>query len=348
MTSNTKTSVLVGMSGGVDSTVCCSLLLDEGYDVQGLYCIMSDAHLLGADAAKQAAAELGVALEIADLRETFETNVTLPFMQAYCSGKTPNPCVVCNPLVKFRALVDTADRLGIDHIATGHYARVVERGGFFLLQKASETARDQSYMLYRLPQAVLSRLRLPLGDYTKNEVRVIAEENSNQSSTAPDSQEICFIPDGDYPTYLHEQGFFGKSGNFISPIGEVLDAHKGVEHYTVGQRKGLHLSLGQPVFVKEILDCGDIQLVYSGGEYANEVMITDNMINPYYKIDKMMKLDVKLRSMANAVPCKVVSVDADHFRMEFDERQRAPAPGQSAVLYQGDIVVGGGIIAAFQ
>lgn len=336
------------MSGGVDSTACCRLLLDEGYDVRGLYCIMSDAHLSGMDAAKQAAAELDVPLEIADLRDAFEKCVVSPFMESYCGGRTPNPCVVCNPLVKFKALMDTADRLKIKYIATGHYARVLEKDGFFLLQKASETARDQSYMLYRLSQLVLSRLLLPLGDHAKSEIRAIAEKNGYQSSSAPDSQEICFIPDGDYPAYLHERGFFGKSGNFISPEGETIGAHKGVEHYTVGQRKGLNLSLGQPVFVKNILESGDIQLAYSGGEYANEVTVRDIMINPHFKIDRSAGLTVKLRSMAKAVSCKAVFADNKTLRLEFDERQRAPAPGQSAVLYQGDFVVGGGVIASFR
>ncbi len=348
MTMRNDKKILVGISGGVDSAVCCKLLAQEGYSVSGLYCIMSDAHLNGITLAETTAKELGIPFYSIDLRERFNEIVIQPFINAYCEGKTPNPCVVCNPGVKFDALLKKADELGIDKIATGHYARITEfEDGACALQKSIDHARDQSYMLYRLDQQVLSRLVLPLGTYQKDEIRNIAQRSSLSSANLDDSQEICFIPDDDYPEFIHQNKRFGKSGVFISPTGEALTPHLGVEYYTVGQRKGLGISLGHPVFIKRILDNGDIELAYSGGEYASSVRLSDVVINPHYTPDNSRNLTVKLRSMSRAVPATLVQTDHE-FKLLFDSPQRAPAPGQSAVLYQDDILFGGGFIKDFE
>ncbi|MEA4911654.1 MAG: tRNA-specific 2-thiouridylase, partial [Oscillospiraceae bacterium] len=251
---------------------------------------------------------------------------------------------VCNPTVKFKALCDEADRNGSEYVATGHYARVLERDGVFILRKAACLARDQSYMLYSLSQAQLARLVLPLGERAKADVRALAKADALPSASAPDSQEICFIPDGDYPAYIAAKGLRGKSGRFIAPDGSVLGAHDGVEHYTVGQRRGLRVSLGRPVFVRRILGNGDIELAFADGEFDAGVEIAQLKLNPAYTLKSGDAYSVKLRSAARPAGCRIGAADGQGCTLVFDTPQRAPAPGQSAVLYDGELLVGGGVI----
>lgn len=332
------------MSGGVDSCVAAKLLKDEGHDVRCVFFVMSDAHLPQIAAARSAADSLCLPLAVLDLRGEFSA-VTDYFCREYCAGRTPNPCVVCNPTVKFKALCEEADRNGSERIATGHYARVETRGGCYILRKAACLERDQSYMLYSLPQSQLSRLVLPLGERTKTSVRESARQSGLAAADAPDSQEICFIPDGDYPAYIAAHGCRGKKGRFISPDGEALGPHEGVEHYTIGQRRGLHISLGRPVFVKSILPDGDIRLGWSGDEYSAGVEIADIRMNPAYVLRQGGVYAVKLRSAARPADCRIGAVGGEGCALLFDAPQRAPAPGQSAVLYDGELLAGGGVIA---
>ena len=334
--------ILVGLSGGVDSSVCIQILKDQGFAVEALVINFSPSHEKAVDAAKVVAAQLDIPLHVENCYDLFEEKVITPFCQDYCNGVTPNPCVICNPNVKFKLLIKVADSLGINLIATGHYARVDEgENGIYYIQKAVSTARDQSYMLYRLPQDVLSRLCLPLGEFEKPDIREMAVELKLASADAPDSQEICFIPDGDYPNYIAQRGMTSKQGNFIAPEGTVIREHKGILHYTVGQRRGLHIALGKPVFIKSILDTGDILLGYAGEEFSNGFTLQDVVTSENAPLNG--DLYVKIRSAATPTLCTVTTVGNDVTVM-FPEPVRAPAPGQSAVFYRDDLVVGGGFI----
>ena len=336
--------VLVGMSGGVDSSVTVRILQEQGFAVQGAVIRFSPAHNAAVESAKATGAKLGVPVHVIDAQEEFEQEVITPFCQSYCAGRTPNPCILCNPAVKFRLLLRKADELGCKFIATGHYARVeVCSDGQNRLYTADSAARDQSYMLYRLPQEVLSRLILPLGNFEKDDVREIARDIELACADAPDSMEICFIPDGEYAAFIRARGFTPKNGRFIGPDGEDLGPHAGVDHYTVGQRKGLGIAAGRPLFVKAILPDGNIQLAESGGEYASRMTVAD-IATPDGAPLADGDYRVKVRSAAKAVPCQVCGNPDGTLTVIFPEPVRAPAPGQSAVFYRGGFVFGGGFI----
>lgn len=333
--------VLMALSGGVDSAVCVRLLQQAGSQVSGLVIRFSPAHQGAVDAARRAASELGIPLAVADCQERFAKEVIGPFCRDYTEGRTPNPCVVCNPMVKFHVLSQEADRMGIPLLATGHYARVVRQDGVYRVACAQSQARDQSYMLYRLSQPVLSRLLLPAGELEKPQIRALAAEFGLSSAETPDSQEICFIPDGDYATYIAQRGYPDKPGHFIGPQGQDLGPHKGIVHYTVGQRRGLGVSFGQPVFVKSIGADGNVSLAYADGLWADAITLTDTV-----PVDEPLPdgyYQVKIRSMAKQVPCRLAGN-----QLVFEVPQRAPAPGQHAVLYRDGVVMGGGVIADAQ
>ena len=339
-TFETQDKVLMGMSGGVDSSVAVRILQEQGFAVQGAVIRFSPAHDAAVEAARQAADALSVELHVIDASELFEQQVVTPFCESYCEGRTPNPCILCNPGVKFRLLAEKADELGCPYIASGHYARVeLCEDGLCRLCVPESAARDQTYMLYRLPQDILRRLVLPLGEFEKDDVREIARDIGLSCADAPDSMEICFIPDGDYSGFIRARGLTPKEGRFIGPDGEDLGPHAGVDHYTVGQRKGLGLAAGRPLFVKAILPGGDVQLAESGEEYSTRLTLS-GIVTPDGKPLAGGDYRVKIRSAAKAVPCQF---DGDH-TVTFPEPVRAPAPGQSAVFYRGGFVFGGGFI----
>lgn len=339
-TFETQDKVLMGMSGGVDSSVAVRILQEQGFAVQGAVIRFSPAHDATVEAARQAADALGVELHVIDASELFEQQVVTPFCESYCEGRTPNPCILCNPGVKFRLLAEKADELGCPYIASGHYARVeLCEDGLCRLCVPESAARDQTYMLYRLPQDILRRLVLPLGEFEKDDVREIARDIGLSCADAPDSMEICFIPDGDYSGFIRSRGLTPKEGRFIGPDGEDLGPHAGVDHYTVGQRKGLGLAAGRPLFVKAILPGGDVQLAESGEEYSTRLTLS-GIVTPDGKPLAGGDYRVKIRSAAKAVPCQF---DGNH-TVTFPEPVRAPAPGQSAVFYRGGFVFGGGFI----
>ena len=339
-TFETQDKVLMGMSGGVDSSVAVRILQEQGFAVQGAVIRFSPAHDATVEAARQAADALGVELHVIDASELFEQQVVTPFCESYCEGRTPNPCILCNPGVKFRLLAEKADELGCPYIASGHYARVeLCEDGLCRLCVPESAARDQTYMLYRLPQDILRRLVLPLGEFEKDDVREIARDIDLSCADAPDSMEICFIPDGDYSGFIRARGLTPKEGRFIGPDGEDLGPHAGVDHYTVGQRKGLGLAAGRPLFVKAILPGGDVQLAESGEEYSTRLTLS-GIVTPDGKPLAGGDYRVKIRSAAKAVPCQF---DGNH-TVTFPEPVRAPAPGQSAVFYRGGFVFGGGFI----
>ena len=337
--------VLVGMSGGVDSSVTVRILQEQGFAVEGAVIRFSPAHETAVAEAKTAAATLGIPVHVIDAGDVFEREVVVPFCENYCDGRTPNPCILCNPAVKFRMLAEQADTLGIRYISTGHYARI-ERcaDGVCRLCAPESAARDQTYMLYRLSGEILERLILPLGEFQKEDVREIARDIGLDCADAPDSMEICFIPDGDYAAFIQTRGMQPLAGRFIGPDGEDLGPHLGVDHYTVGQRKGLGLALGRPVFVKTILKNGDIQLAESGGEFNTAVQVEDVVTpdgNPLPDGDYL----AKIRSTASPAACRV-HTEGGVLTALFAKLVRAAAPGQSAVFYRDGYVIGGGIITA--
>ncbi|WP_367925014.1 tRNA 2-thiouridine(34) synthase MnmA [uncultured Ruthenibacterium sp.] len=336
--------ILVGLSGGVDSSVCIQILKEQGFDVYAVFIRFSPAHDASLQAAKAVAKQFGVPFSVEDCSDLFESEVIEPFCNAYCHGETPSPCVLCNPNVKFKVLAAAADRMGIHFIATGHYARVCEENGVFYIARAASTERDQSYMLYRLPQDILQRLCLPVGEFEKTDIREMARTLGLVSADSPDSQEICFIPDGNYAAFISERGLSDKAGRFIGPHGEDFGPHKGVSHYTIGQRKGLNIAYGQPIFVRRILDNGDIQLALAGDEFYSGICIRQVVRSDEKTFAPGEEYLVKIRSRATPSPCVVEAVGDDDMVLRFASPLRAPAPGQSAVLYLDEKVIGGGII----
>lgn len=339
-TYETQDKVLVGMSGGVDSSVTVRILQQQGFAVTGAVIRFSPAHEPAVQAAQEAARQLGVPCRVLDVQEQFEKEVVAPFCESYCRGETPNPCILCNPAVKFAALRQEADRLGIPYIATGHYARVeADESGVCHVCRAVSTARDQSYMLYRLGQDILQRLILPLGDFEKEDIRDMARDMGLACADAPDSMEICFIPDGDYAGYIQARGLADRQGHFLAPDGADLGPHLGVMHYTVGQRKGLGVALGRPVFIREIRADGNIQLADAQDAFFTQVPVTGLSTADGAPLAPG-SYTVKIRSMAAPAPAVYDGAGL----LTFDPPARAPAPGQSAVFYRDDQVLGGGFI----
>lgn len=340
-----KPGVLLALSGGVDSSVALRLLQEQGYDVQAAVFEFSPAHKRAVTAAQSAADALGVTLHVVRCHDAFYRQVITPFAKSYKKGQTPNPCIICNPLLKFARLRALADELGLSFIATGHYAGIVKQGGRYLIKKAAFLPRDQSYMLYRLTQRQLEGLLLPLSALSKDEVRKKAFDLSLPCANAPDSQEICFIEDNDYPAYIERHFGPSKPGVFLSPEGVVCGAHKGVLHYTVGQRKGLGIALGRPVFIKRIdALTGNIYLAERGEEFSCALILSDCVWLPFSAPAGEILVQAKIRSQAKGAGAAVAPLSANRATVVFDEPQRAPAPGQSCVFYQGDLLIGGGLI----
>ena len=312
---NPQKYVIVGLSGGVDSAVCCRLLQRNGYTVTGLFLVMSDVHHESLPSAQKTAGELGIELITRDVSKEFYEEIIQYFMHAYADGITPNPCVYCNERVKFKKLLEIADEYEYPYISTGHYAKLSVIDGTYILSRADEIKKDQSYMLYRLDQDVLSRLILPLGSYTKSSIRSIAEEEGLSAFNAPDSQEICFIRDESYTEYMHRNNIKGLSGNFILPTGEILGVHKGTEYYTVGQRKGLNVCLGTPVYIKKILTSGDILLDTSSGIQISGIVAEDLFINPHFNIDESSEYSCKVRYSNNSSSVSVKKTETGYISL---------------------------------
>ena len=337
--------ILVALSGGVDSSACVALLKEQGYEVAGVVLRMSAAHDQTVADARLSAAQLGIPLYVHDMEKEFSDHVIQYFMGEYAAGRTPNPCVVCNPLVKFKGLFDVADAYGYPAVATGHYAGLRQDGDHMLLTMGASRERDQSYMLCRLTQKELGRLLFPLESLPKPEVRQKAAEAGLSCANKPDSQEICFIPDGDYARYIEARLGAFPEGEYISPEGRVCGRHKGIIHYTVGQRKKLGIALGKPVFIKRIdPEENRIYLAWGGDEYESEILVRDFSETFPGAFRDGMRCGVKVRSRAAVAPCTVYFAGDGKLRVTFDQPERAPAAGQTAAFYDGDVVLGGGFI----
>lgn len=355
-----KKKVVVGMSGGVDSSVAAYLLKEQGYDVIGVTMqIWQDEEtaaveenggccgLSAVDDARRVAAQLDIPYYVMNFKNDFKKNVIDYFVDEYKNGRTPNPCIACNRYVKWESLLQRSLMIGADYIATGHYARVEKLdNGRYAIRNSVTAKKDQTYALYNLTQEQLSKTLMPVGDYTKDEIRTIAEKIGIQVAHKPDSMEICFVPDQDYAGYIErETGYVSKKGNFVDHDGNVLGEHKGIIHYTVGQRKGLGLALGYPVFVVAIrpetneVVVGRNEDVMAGKLYANRLNFM-SIENP----QDGMRVKAKIRYNHEGAWCTIRLKDKDLLECVFDEPQRAITPGQAVVLYDGEYVAGGGTI----
>lgn len=336
-------TALIGMSGGVDSSVAAWLMLRQGYRCQGATMRLFENTEFDALSVCQ---RLGIPFHVLDNRDFFRDTVMEDFVRCYEAGLTPNPCILCNRKVKFDLFLQQARELGCENIATGHYARIRQENGRYYLYKAADTAKDQSYFLYALNQQQLAHTRFPLGELTKPEVRQIAEEQGFINARKSDSQDICFVPDGDYFSFL--QRFTGKtyeSGDFLDLKGTVVGKHKGAVGYTLGQRKGLGLAMGAPVYV-----CGKDMTRNTVTVGPNKALFTKELVAKDWNwiafpaLLEPIRCKAKARSRMTEQAATVYPMENGLARVEFDEPQRAITPGQAVVLYDGDTVLGGGTI----
>ena len=355
-----RKKVVVGMSGGVDSSVAAWLLKKQGYDVIGVTMQIWQEEeeqvqeenggccgLSAVDDARRVASSLGIPYYVMNFRKEFKEHVIDYFIDEYLHGRTPNPCIACNRYVKWESLLERSRRIGADYIATGHYARIEKLpNGRFSLRVSETGAKDQTYALYNLTQEQLSSTLMPVGSYTKDEIRKMAKELGLLVAEKPDSQDICFVPDGDYASFIEETTDAGsRPGNFVLSDGSVVGTHKGIIHYTVGQRKGLGLSLGHPVFVLEIRPDTN-EIVVGTGEESLTRKVRARHINVMSVEDLPEKKRVfaKIRYNHKGAWCTAEKTGEDEILCTFDEPQRAVTPGQALVLYDGEYVLGGGMI----
>jgi tRNA-specific 2-thiouridylase len=366
----TTETIAVAMSGGVDSSTVAAMLRAEGRQVVGLTMQLWNQRRLAGHAgmqesvkgrccslddvydARRVAETLGIPYYVVNHEERFERDVVRPFVEEYLAGRTPIPCSLCNNHLKFDQLLTVAQQIGADYVATGHYAQVEFDGtaGRWLLKRPADRSKDQTYFLFGLTQEQLSRTLFPLGGMTKPEVRELARRHHLVIAEKPDSQEICFVPGGDYKrfveAYLDEQGEAPDvSGEMVTTDGTVIAEHAGVHNFTIGQRKGLGVATGSPLYVIQIKNdtrqvvVGKDEELYSRTLVARSV----NMIS-CAELREPMRVAVKIRHKHQPAPATIESVGLDEIRVTFDEPQRAVTPGQGAVFYDGDIVVGGGWI----
>ena len=339
--------ILVGISDGVDSAYAAKKLMEEGHFVEGAMLRMHEYTELSEG--KIAAENIGIPLHVVDCTVAFDNIIRKNFVEEYLAGRTPNPCILCNQLVKFRYLFDYAMDNGFDAIATGHYAKVVEireNGDVrYALSVATDSRKDQSYMLYRLPQEILAKLILPLGDCVKEDVRAAASYRGIAAADRPDSQEICFLSNGNYREYIEFVAGKCPEGNFVSDDGRILGKHKGIIHYTVGQRKGLGISLGERAFVTGI-DPRDNTVTLSPAHRGSfHVRLRDMVYSGIEGLEEAAYFDLsaKIRYGASFVECTAASHDDGSVVLDFRSPVKA-APGQSAVLYRDGVVMCGGFI----
>lgn len=351
--------VVVGMSGGVDSSVAAYLLKEEGYDVMGVTMQIwqedkdYDASLEGGccglsavDDARRVADMLDIPYYVMNFRKEFDDKVIQYFIREYMCGRTPNPCIACNRYVKWESLLRRSLEIGADYIATGHYARIEKlSNGRYAIKNSVTAAKDQTYALYNLTQEQLKHTLMPVGGYTKDEIRKIAEDIGLNVAKKPDSMEICFVPDNDYAGFIQKN--CGKDiihGNFVDTKGNILGIHKGITNYTVGQRKGLNLSMGHPVFVTEIRPETNEVVIGENEDIMKDIVVADNLnFMAASGVEEDKVYIAKIRYNHKGAPCHV-SIQDDKLMCRFDEPVRAVTPGQALVVYSCDYVAFGGTI----
>ncbi len=364
MPAKKKETVVVAMSGGVDSSVAAALLHERGYEVIGVTMNLWDYDRVGGnvnldsgccsidtmDDARCVSSNLGIPHYVVNFREEFEAAVTDNFIAEYAEGRTPNPCVRCNSYIKWGVLLLKAEELGAEKIATGHYARsgydsVLKR---YTLRRGQDVRKDQSYALWGIRQRGLERSLFPVGEYSKDEIRQLARDFGLRTAEKRDSQEICFIPDNDYGRYLRNRSpelATASSGEIVDGSGEVLGKHKGYPFYTIGQRKGLGLATSAPVYVTEI-DAGQNRITVGTAPQLDRVGLTANQVN-WISVpppENAIAVQVKIRYNSPGAPATLRLQESNSVQVIFDDPQRAVTPGQSVVFYQDDLVLGGGII----
>ncbi len=341
---------LIAMSGGVDSATAAYLMKEKGFDCVGCTMRLFDASKDGTfpeeAAAKRICDRLGIPFYVFDYRKEFRETVINGFIDAYFEGKTPNPCVLCNRYFKFGKLLEKVNELDCDVLATGHYARIVRDENGCVLQKALDPKKDQSYVLCHLRREDLSRVVFPLGDYSKDEVRRIAASLGFENAEKKDSQDICFLPDGKYAEFIEkESGKVSLPGNYVDSDGNVLGKHKGIVHYTLGQHKKLGISTAEPLYVCR-LNVSDNTVLLGRSEdlFKTDVRIADLHFIDGRDLSEPIRCEAKIRYRHTPADAVLTPVKGGAV-LHFDVPQRAPTPGQTAVFYDGDTVLGGGVIS---
>ncbi|MDD6770284.1 tRNA 2-thiouridine(34) synthase MnmA [Inconstantimicrobium porci] len=350
--------VVIGMSGGVDSSVAAYLLKKQGYDVIGVTMQIWQADkeyeekeggccsLSAVEDARRVANKIGIPFYVLNFRDSFKKNVIDYFVNEYIDGKTPNPCIMCNKKLKFGLLLDKARAIGAEYVATGHYAKIIQENGIYQLIKSDDDRKDQTYALYNFTQDQLAHTLMPCGEYTKDKIREIAKEIGLAVHNKKDSEEICFISDNNHGLYIaNAKPDKVKQGNFVDKNGNILGKHKGIVYYTIGQRKGLGLALGRPVFVTDIRpETNEVVIGSEEDIFKNELIAKDVNFISIDKLEKPMAVQAKIRYSAKPAEAIIYPLENDKVKVVFNDKQRAITMGQSVVFYDGLKVVGGGVI----